>query len=71
LIIQIVNNHFTIESLMGLTRTDMEKLAAGMGVDVSKCRNKGEIALLLSAAEVETGGDNTSPPELSAEGAVV
>ncbi|NCE66073.1 hypothetical protein D1159_16170 [Pseudoflavonifractor sp. 524-17] len=70
-IVEIVNNHFTVESLMELTRADMEELAAGMGVDVSKCRNKGEIASLLSAAEVETGGDNTSPPELSAEGAVV
>ena len=69
--LDIVNGHFTIESLMELSRADMEKLAADVGVDVKKCRNKSEIAALLAAVEVQADGDGEAPPELGAEGPVV
>ncbi len=67
--LEIVDGHFTTESLMRLTRADMEKLAESLGVDISKCRNKGEIAEVLSAVELQDGDD--TPPDLSAEGPVV
>ena len=69
--LDIVDGHFTTESLMDLTRTDMEKLAADMGVDVSKCRNKSDIAALLSAVEVNAEDGGEAPPELGAEAPVV
>ena len=69
--LDIVDGHFTIESLMELSRADMEKLAADMGVDVKKCRNKSEIAALLAAVEVQADGDGEAPPELGAEAPVV
>lgn len=69
--LDIVDGHFTTESLMELSRADMEKLAADVGVDVKKCRNKSEIAALLAAVEVQADGDGEAPPELGAEGPVV
>ncbi len=69
--LDIVDGHFTTESLMELSRADMEKLAADMGVDVKKCRNKSEIAALLAAVEVQADGDGEAPPELGAEAPVV
>ena len=51
----------------------MEKLAGDLGVDVSRCKNKGDIADLLVEVEVEAppeaGGE--APPELGAEAPVV
>ena len=52
----------------------MEKLAADLGVNVSKCKNKSEIAALVSAVEVEPGGadgDDEAPPDLGAAAPVV
>lgn len=69
--LEIVDGHFTTESLMELSRANMEKLAADLGVDVKKCRNKSEIAALLSAMEVKTDDGGEDPPELGAEGPVV
>lgn len=69
--LDIVDGHFTTESLMELSRADMEKLAADMGVDIKKCRNKSDIAALLSAVEVDTDDDGEAPPELSAEAPMV
>ena len=69
--LDIVNGHFTIESLMELSRAEMEKLAADLGVDVKKCRNKSDIAALLVTVEVHADGDGEAPPELDAEGPVV
>ena len=69
--LEIVDGHFTIESLMELSRADMEKLAADMGVDVKKCQNKSDIAARLSAVEVETDDNDEVMPEMGAEGPVV
>lgn len=65
--LDIVDGHFTRESLLRMQRPDMEKLAADFGIDARKCRNKGEIADLLVAVEVQPGDDGEAPPELGAE----
>lgn len=72
----IVDGHFVREDLMAMERKEMEALAADLGVDVSKCRNKGEVADILTAVELdiaEVNGDDDAeaPPDLSSEGLVV
>ncbi len=69
--LDIVDGHFTTESLMELSRAEMEKLAADLGVDVKQCRNKSDIAALLVTVEVHVDGDGEVPPELGAEAPVV
>lgn len=69
--LDIVDGHFTRESLLRMQRPDMEKLAADFGIDARKCRNKGEIADLLVAVEVQPEDSGEAPPELGAEGPVV
>ena len=68
--LDIVNGHFTIESLMELSRADMEKLSADLGVDVRKCRNKSDIAALLAAVDIQEDSGGDAPPELGAEAPV-
>ena len=68
--LDIVDGHFTIESLMELSRAEMEKLAADLGLDVKKCRNKSDIAALLVTVEVQADGYVETLPELGAEGPV-
>lgn len=68
--LDIVDGHFTTESLMELSRADMEKLAADLGVEVKRTMNKSEIAALLCAVEVQPGGSGEALPELGAEGPV-
>ena len=71
----IVDGHFVRDDLLAMERKDMEALAADLGVDVSKCRNKGAIADLLVAVELDladaAGEDDEAPPDLDAEGPVV
>lgn len=62
--LDIVDGHFTEEGLMSMTRTDMEHLAEDLSVDVSKCKNKGEIAKLLAAVEIEPSEDDDDTPDL-------
>lgn len=71
--LDIVDGYFTMESLMGLTRPNMEKLAGDLGVDVSRCKNKSEIAELLAAVKVETDKPEDSDilPELGAAPPVI
>lgn len=71
--LDIVDGHFTRESLMLMRRPDMEKLAGDLGVDVSRCKNKGDIADLLVEVEVEAPAEDggEAPPELGAEAPVV
>ena len=70
-VLDIVNRHFTEDSLMTMTRADMEHLAKDFGVDVSKCKNKGEIAKLLAAVELDLDGDEDDGPDLGAAPQVV
>lgn len=65
--LDIVDGHFTRESLLRMKRSDMEKLAADFGIDARKCRNKDEIADLLVAVEVQPEDDGEAPPDLGAE----
>lgn len=69
--LDIVDGHFTAESLMELSRAEMEKLAADLGVEVKRNMNKSEIAALLCTVEVQPGDSGEAPPELNAEGPVV
>lgn len=68
--LDIVDGHFTEDSLMTMTRADMEHLAEDFGVDVSKCKNKGEIAKLLAAVELELNETDEPLTELGAEAPV-
>lgn len=72
--LDIVDGHFTVESLMEMTRTNMEKLAAFLNVDISKCKNKPDIAAALSAVEVylkKPEEDGETPPDLGVAPPVV
>ena len=42
-------------------------LFRSLEVDVSKCRNKGEIADLLAAVELQVEEDGGTPPDLTTE----
>ena len=70
--LDIVDGRFTEDSLMAMTRADMEHMAEDLGVDVSKCKNKSEIAKLLAAVELELDdGDEGDGPDLGAAPPVV
>lgn len=69
--LDIVDGHFTTESLMELSRAEMEKLAADLGVEVKRNMNKSEIAALLVTVEVHADDSGEVLPELGAEGPVV
>lgn len=68
--IDVVDGHMTEESLLRLTRKALEKLAAELGLDAAKCKNKGEIAALIAQVEVEApedaADDGEAPPVISA-----
>lgn len=68
--LEIVEGHFTTDSLLTMTRAGMEKLAADLGVDVSKCKNKLEVAELLASIDVtpddSAKGETDNPPDLDA-----
>ena len=64
--IDIVDGHMTVESLMELTRADMEALAEDLGLDVKKCKNKSEIAALIAQVEVGLDEQHGEGPALSA-----
>ncbi len=64
--IDIVDGHMTVESLMELTRADMEALAEDLGLDVQKCRNKGEIAALIAQVEIDPDQQHGEGPDLAA-----
>lgn len=64
--IDIVDGHMTVESLMTMTRADMEALAEDLGLDVKKCKNKSEIAALIAQVEVGLDEQHGEGPALSA-----
>ena len=65
--LDIVDGHLTIDSLMRMTRADMEHLAEDLDVDVSKCKNKSEIATLIAAVDIEPQDTEGTLPALGAE----
>ncbi|MCR2026894.1 hypothetical protein [Anaerotruncus colihominis] len=73
--LDIVDGHFTVESLMALERKDMDTLAADLSIEaaaIKKCKNKTELAELIAAVEIDEGntGDGEQPPTLGTEGPV-
>ena len=59
--LDIVDGHFTVDSLMTLTRESMEELARDLGLDSAKCKNKSELAQLLAAVELEAAPEEEGP----------
>lgn len=72
-IVDVIDGHFERESLLQLTRPKLEQLAGDLGVNVSRCKNKGDITDLLVQIEVDAPaeGSGEAPPELGAEEPVV
>lgn len=66
--LDIVDGHFTAESLTLLTNDNLRKLAADLGADVSKCKTKAELVAVLVGVEIE---DDGLPPDLGAEAPVL
>lgn len=65
-VLDVVGGRFAKESLLKMTRANMEKLADDLGVDVKKCKTKSEIADLLAAVEI-TNDDDGNPPVINPE----
>ena len=68
-VLEIVDGHFTVESLMKMERKDMEALAADLEIEanaIKKCKNKTELANLIAEVEVEADGDE-EPPVVTGE----
>lgn len=63
--LDIVDGHFTEESLNKLTNADLKALAIDLGLDPKKCGNKASlVALILPVNIVDDEGedDGTAPP---------
>ena len=72
-VLDVVDGHLTVESLMKLSRADMESLAEGAGVDVSGCKTKADVIAELVKVEFDPmQPDDSEPlPQLDAEAPVV
>ena len=68
--LDIVDGHFTAESLSRTTIADLAKLATDIGADVSKCKKKADYVDVLTAIEVQAD-DKEKPPVIGATGPVV
>ncbi len=67
---EILPGSFDVEQLATWKNSELEKLAADLGVDISKARNKSERAQLIAVAEIqhsakdgEAGEDSELPSE--------
>lgn len=67
--LDIVNGHFTAESLMDMTVPNLKMLAAELKANVSKCKNKPEIVAVLVTIEIDDEEEG-NPPVLGAEAPV-
>ena len=52
---------------MAMSRSDMEKLAADLGINAGKCKNKSEISDLIAAVEIQTEADAEEFPVTNIE----
>lgn len=69
--LEIVGGHYTVESLVQLTRKKLEEMADALGVDataVKKCTSKGSIAALIAAVEVADGDEEPPQPTVAIPG---
>ena len=67
---EILPGSFDAEQLATWKNSELEKLAADLGVDISKARNKSERAQLIAAAEIQhpaKGGEAGEDSELPSE----
>lgn len=72
-VLDIVDGHFTVESLMKMTRAAMDSLAENLGLDVSGCKTKADVIAELVKVEFDPmQPDDSEPlPQLGAEAPVV
>lgn len=68
--LDIVDGHFTSESLTAMTIANLAQLATNLGADVSKCKKKADYMDVLTAIELQTD-DEEEPPVTGASGPVV
>ena len=71
-VLDIVDGHYTVESLLQLTRKKLDEMADALGVDVAaikKCNNKGDVAALIAAVEVTEGDEEPPAPSAAIPGA--
>lgn len=59
--LDIVNGHFTEESLSGLKNAELKALAVDLGLDPGKCGNKAELVALLLPVEIIDEDDGDAP----------
>ena len=67
---EILPGSFDAEQLATWKNSELEKLAADLGVDISRARNKSERAQLIAAAEIQhpaKGGEAGEDSELPSE----
>jgi len=67
-ILDIAGGHYTKDSLLRMTRGEMEKMADALGIDIKGCKNKSDIADRI--ADVEVAADEQAaedPPILAVE----
>lgn len=64
--LDIVDGHFTEDSLNKMTNADLKALAIDLGLDLKKCGNKAALVALLLPVEIvedeDEGGDDGSVP---------
>lgn len=69
--LDIVDGHFTEESLGAMTNKALAELAADLGLDAKACKNKADYVALLASAELDMSdqdeGDDDEPPTPGAE----
>ena len=72
-VVDIVDRHFTAESLTRMNRTDLDSLAENLGLDVSGCKTKADVIAELVKVEFDPmPPDDSEPlPQLDAEAPVV
>lgn len=71
-VLDIVDGHFTVESLGALTNKALAQLSTDLGLEDAKaCKNKADYVALLSSVELEMPdqdeGDDDEPPTPGAE----
>lgn len=62
----IVDKHITKASAMRMKREDLDRLATDLGIDISGCEKKEDVADLIVAVELEIEeDDDNAPPVLN------
>lgn len=67
--LDIVDGHFTPDSLDTMTKAELARLASDLGLDTKGCKNKPDLIRVIAAADVQP--DDMEAPDLAPEGPVV